>query len=82
MLVWPECEQEIYGRIAERARGGGRRWVSFAPCGRMRILADWATALLSVSATSLTENGRGSTMKLWKRTKFPKFPPRMPTAPR
>jgi hypothetical protein len=40
----PACEQEPKGRFAERGTSADRRWVSFAPCGHVVVLADWAVA--------------------------------------
>jgi hypothetical protein len=40
-VVCPECDS---GRVAERGASDERRWVSFAPCGHVVVLADWAVA--------------------------------------
>lgn len=40
----PACEAEPKGRFAERGTSEGGRWVSFAPCGHVLVLADWAVA--------------------------------------
>lgn len=41
----PACESEPKGRFAGRGTSADdRRWVSFAPCGHVVVLADWAVA--------------------------------------
>lgn len=40
----PECETDPESRFAERGSSGDRRWVSFAPCGHVVVLADWAVS--------------------------------------
>jgi len=40
-VVCPECEK---GHFSERGTAGGRRWVSFSPCGHVVVLADWAVS--------------------------------------
>lgn len=38
-VVCPACGT---GRFSERGTSGGRRWVSFSPCGHVVVLGDWA----------------------------------------
>ena len=43
-VVCPGCEREPKGRFSARGTAGERRWVSFAPCEHVVIMADWAVA--------------------------------------